>query len=287
MKNQDYECPNCKEPIDSDGYWWCRKCEKGITFCQLCEKYSPLTVRKSADSPESYRICCYCGDKKTQTLHVYKSSIYEYYKFAFKFVNRLHVPYPMYFGDGTLPAGKIEADLGDYVNDFAYELIGDESDIFSTDWGTARAYKIKVGDSTSAILLSHETGLEVFLMAAGAFVGLEVAKFALKRTLETIETSINKWWENNSNMHWKNRSGEEIEEGELVVAIQVRTPYWEVTIDGSFDESEKELIFDHLEKMISPSTTVEESFKSIGSKDVKNRILKKSRKVVSHNRSKS
>ena len=55
------------------------------------------------------------------------------------------------------------------------------------------------------IVLSHETGLEVFLIAVGGFVGMEVAKYTLKTILEKTEKRINKWWDKRKKGHWNTK----------------------------------------------------------------------------------
>ena len=274
----NYKCPHCNAVMDRNWYWQCRECEKGITFCNLCKQYSPLVVRKSDSSPESYAVCSFCGHKNNKSIHVYKSSIYKYYKFAFKFVNRVHIPYPMYFDGQDFPVGSIKEDIGDYINDFSY-VESTENDIFGTDWGTARAYKVDINEGQTAIALSHETGLEIFLIAAGGFVGIQAARFTLKQTLEKIENNINRWWGKNKKLHPLRY--EKVEEGDLVIAVQVRTPNWELTLDGIFQREEKDRIFKHLEMIMAPQATAELNFEEINDNEIKKKISKKTKEIKS------
>ncbi|MEQ1868186.1 MAG: hypothetical protein ABL996_26510 [Micropepsaceae bacterium] len=167
----------------------------------------------------------------------------------------------MYFPE--FPFGRIDEDIGRYVNDFIYEEDKNNQNaqwMGGTDWGTARAYRItfinKPGNPEQCVALSHESGLEIFLLAAGAFVGMEVAKFTLKRTLETAEKSINDWWSRQKNEHWHPKKAED--KGPLVERITVRTPHWEISLDGRFDAQERERVIEQLVAVSTPTETVEE-----------------------------
>lgn len=272
-----YKCPYCDWETDNDYHWKCEKCEKSILFCKKCNKYSKLIIKRSENSPENYAACDTCGDKKYQSFHVYKSSIYDYYNFAFKFVNGVHIPYPMYFENRTLPVGIIKSDIGDYINDFMYKGAGEQGSFLGTDWGTARAYKVELENKNECIVLSHETGLEVFLIAAGGFVGMEIAKYTLKTILEKTENRINKWWDKRKKGHWNPK---EVTDDPLVVAIQIRTPNWEITLDGKFNEKDKERIFDHIEKIIHPKASVKETFTDLHDDELVDKILMNSKNIV-------
>lgn len=176
-----------------------------------------------------------------------KSSLYDECSLAVKFVNRERVPYPWYFervyaADGstlaaTLPVGKIVRDLGPVENDFRYL----DARIASTGYGEtdasgARAFEVELegeGIGPTAVCVTHETGLELFLLSAATFVGLEAAKYSLERLLETLEERINRWM-----------SARRREEGEepIVRQIAIRTRDWELTLDGRFTPRERQAL---------------------------------------------
>jgi hypothetical protein len=244
--------------------------------------YSELAWQEAADGPQLFAACARCRSVLGDTMHVRKSAIYERFRYAFKFVNRQSIPYPMYFPE--FPFGKIEEDIGHYVNDFIYEE--DKNDKHAqwmgTDWGTARGYRIsfsnKPGSSEQCIALSHESGLEIFLLAAGTFVGLEVAKFTLKRTLETAEKSINDWWTRRRHQHWRAKETEDTQA--LVERITVRTPHWEISLDGRFDAPERERIIEHLAEVSRPVETVEEFAALVCDERLGRKIANAGRRII-------
>jgi hypothetical protein len=188
------------------------------------------------------------------------------------------VPYPLYFGD-QFPFGKIEQDIGYYINDFSYGIFENSKYPLGMDWGTARAYKIKFdidGGLQDGIVLSHETGLEMFLIAAGTFVGVESSKFLLKRTLETIEKSINIWWEKRKKNYWRGDNSKD----PLVLAIQVRTPKWEITIDGKFTNEEKEKLFNFIQTQLEPGGEIKDLLRLIHEKELAKKIKNATKKIV-------
>ena len=205
---------------------------------------------------------------------ILKSEIYKEYPYAFKFVNRIHVPYPIYFPE--FPFGTIEQDMGDYVNDFIFaDDVDDEwAQRMGTDWGAARAFRLSYSSEDKqrrkCVALSHETGLEIFLMAAGAFVGMEVAKFTLKRTLETIEGSINSWWKksrSSQSVHLATLPDEDIPET-LVDHIAIRTPKWELKLDGNFTDEQRDKIFEQLSLIVNPPEMAQEIAIRIGDEEL-------------------
>ena len=277
----ELNCPRCSCTID---YSWenrCRHCGSRIVYCASCGRHSGLLWNSTANSPAIAAHCQFCGRAIIDTSHVFKSEIYKHYRYAFKFVSSSHVPYPMYF-QGDFPFGRIRHDLGSFINDFMFE--DDRKDAvphwLSTDIGTARAYRVLfvVDDSrVESITLTHETGLEVFLIAVGLLVGAETAKFILKRTLEIIEKSINKWWERNRGNHW---SPERLTDGALVDHVAVRTPYWEIAIDGRFSPQEREKLITHIGRTLLPNETIEEFVSTIEEPLLAIKTVEASRRII-------
>ncbi|MBK7954410.1 MAG: hypothetical protein IPK02_10850 [Candidatus Accumulibacter sp.] len=186
-----------------------------------------------------------------------KSSLYAHSGFAFKYVNRWELAYPWYF-DTVFPLGNIERDLGVVENDFYYSPDQDvKYPRLNVDWGTSRAYQVTIpitGTSGArCIALTHESGLEIFLIAASAFAGAEVAKYAIKRLLEEGESRINCWWKERTIHEQSSREP-------LVTKILVRTPNWELAIDGSFDSHEREEILDYIDQHLVPCESIAEYF---------------------------
>jgi hypothetical protein len=273
------KCPKCQFDLKSKWENKCPDCGSSIVHCPDCDIYSILSWQNQLDSPEVFSVCTNCQKPIYETLHVFKSSIYNQFNFAFKFVNRISVPYPMYFNDG-FPFGEIEKDIGDFFNDFLYAQSNDPVNVMmGTDWGTARAYKVKIkidDDFERCIALSHETGLEVFLIAAGTLVGLETSKFVLKRTLETIEKRINQWWKKRKIDYWRKDDSKD----PLVLGIQIRTPEWEINIDGKFTQEEKDKLFNLIQNSIKPKRDIDKFLLPLEDKELANRIKSSTRKIA-------
>jgi len=276
------QCPQCTGKIEHRWESKCEECGARIVYCPSCSRHSLLEWNAVADAPSIAAHCQFCRKAITETAHVFKSELYKHYRYAFKFVNKTHVAYPMYFM-GQFPFGGIDSDFGDFVNDFLFESDKNEewAQWLGTDFGTARAYKVLFhiddDEQEQCIALSHETGLEVFLIAAGALVGVETAKFVLKRTLETIEKSINAWWKKNREKHW---SPERVPEGDLVDHIAVRTPHWEIAIDGRFTQDERDRLITHIGETLLPHETIEEFVSAIDDAQLAAKTVKASRRII-------
>jgi hypothetical protein len=266
-------CPKCDRQVPDRWTRSCPHCGTRLAYCPKCRCHSELVWRSSPDTPSAYSLCTECWKPIPETVHVRKSSIYRQFQYAFKFVNKVHVPYPMYFAEG-FPFGQITEDLGDFGNDFAYE--GAEG----ADWGTARAYRAKVildRDTVECVAISHETGLEVFLIAAGTFAGAEVAKYSLKRVLETIDTSIQEWWKRRRKNHW----GSAVTSvDQLVEKILVRTPHWELEIDGRFSAAERLALIEHIGRIAQPSPHIALFLEPLPDKTLRAKATAATRAVV-------
>jgi len=265
-----YQCPKCSVEIIDERAHSCPDCQSDIIFCEQCKKYSELVWEKSDSSPEIFVACNNC--KVVFMVRVRKSDIYKYYNFAFKFVNKFDIPYISYLSE--FPFGEKIDDIGVYVNDFMFESDRNErwAQRMGTDFGTARAYKVAFqndSEKEECIVLTHESGLEVFLIAVGTFIGTEGGKLILKHALETIEKNINKWWN-------KNKTDEE----PLVEKIAVRTPYWEISIDGRFTQEERERLIEHIASVARPTETIEEFVTTIDKGIFKDKILTASKKII-------
>jgi hypothetical protein len=248
-------------------------------------------VQVSPNTPEAEAICRNCGDVQRFVL---KSHIYDFYRFAFKFVNREPLPYPLYFertekllkSDLWIePIGEIKDDWGPLINDFAYDdqSFDERFRRDPTDPGTSRAFGVLIepaAEPSSKIegaCLTHETGLEVFLIATAAFVGTEVAKYSIKRTLESIEGSINKWYrKTNKKGTWQLKDSET----PLVEKILVRTPYWEISLDGRFTMEERLRILDHIGQNMLPQESITEYLSSIEGNELTQKTIEATRSVI-------
>jgi len=214
-----------------------------------------------------------------------KSDVYSSYRFAFKFVNRYHVAYPQYFRDG-FPIGRIQHDLGAYANDFIFAEDAAEvsAQMFETDFGTARGYDVAFevdGESHQGVVLSHESGLEIFLIAVGAFVGIEVAKFSLKRILETLEARINEWYNKIRDKEPpRGRRSAPDPNAPLVERIAIRTPFWELSLDGRFTSEERDRIPQILHQSMITTESVEEQFASVRDPRLAQKLGVATRKIV-------
>jgi hypothetical protein len=278
-----YQCPKCSSHFRLHQTHKCPSCQSTLVYCAHCDHHSELCWRAVRDRPQVAAYCGICSRIIPGTNHVRKSSIYQHFRYAFKFVNEVHVPYPMYF-DGSFPFGAIDEDFGDYVNDFVFADEANEpwARMMGTDWGTARAYRMRfqtneTDPAVSCVALSHETGLEVFLLAAGAFVGVEVAKFSLKVVLESIQKSINEWWKSRRSEHWK-REHSALER--LTEKISVRTPYWEITLDGQFTPEERDRIFDHIGRSMTPGEEIEQFVAEISDRRLARKVIASTRRII-------
>ena len=280
----DFKCPKCDRRFEHQYESRCETCNIRIIFCEDCGKYGTVRWVRIEETPSIGIKCCYCNRLLPDTLSVIKSDIYKKFRFAFKFVNRYHVAYPWYFSE-QFPFGVIRKDLGSYVNDFIFaDETGKEiAALLGTDYGTARGYQIAFdvdGKSEECIVLSHETGLEVFFIAAGVFIGVEAAKYSLKRILETIEKSINKWYQRTRGRRvYLPREGQDVDQP-LVEKIQIRTPYWELTLDGRFTPEERDKVLTLLQENLIPHEIIEDQFCAIKDEKLERKMIGASRKVV-------
>jgi hypothetical protein len=290
MKENNYKCPNCASVLEyASGFGYnnpdllchCKNCDKLFIICSNCSMigFFDRTDWEYDDAAAMYyKSCSNCNSIFQATKHVLKSNIYNNFCYAFKFVNRLHVPYPMYFRNG-FPIGDIEQDLGDFYNDFLYADSNDElNQMMGTDFGTARAYRIKMSTDYGTeyfVALSHETGLEIFLVTAGALITADIGKFILKRTLGTVEKNINEWWEKGEKGYWdKDESNEP-----LVIKMQVRTPYWEIDIDGTFTQKEKDTLFELIQNN-KPQENIDVFLSPLNNKKLLSKVKSFTRKIT-------
>lgn len=274
-------CPNCSGLLKGEWMNRCENCGTYTIYCKSCARHSLQEWKQVIDLPSIASFCQFCGNPIMGAAFVPKSEIYKHYRYAFKFVNKIRVPFPMYF-HGRFPFGIIEMDLGDFVNNFLYEEDKNEklAQYFGTDIGTARAYKVLFrvdDDEEETIALSHESGLEVFLIAVGAFICVETAKFVLNRTLQTIEKSINDWWMQSRKPGY---ILDRMPEGDLVDHIAVRTPHWEIVIDGHFSPEERERLIDHIDTILVPHEAIEDFVETIDDPLLAEKTVKASRRII-------
>jgi hypothetical protein len=187
-----------------------------------------------------------------------KSELYAEYAFALKFFNRERVAYPLYFeyrayDDGrnvrfALPVGRIESDLGPVFNDFCYLDSPCDTQESDTDLSTSRAYRVLFDTESGAesvVCVTHESGLEIFCMATAALIGTETGKYLLKRILERSEQRINEWMKKKNKSLNKN-DPDPVVAGPIVERIALRTPDWEITLDGRFSPPERDALIERI-----------------------------------------
>lgn len=284
---QHYICPQCGKIFPEMSCWTCirrkgifsytHRCDIcGIEFF-MCGKCGTLSSKVAwehlSGGPEVYAICenCHVSLPNTPPL-VTKASLYNEFRYAFKFVNREHIPYPQYFvGNGNLVIGTIERDLGEFVNDFFYRMAG-----ASPDRGTSRGYQVKteITDEQCAVI-THESGLEVFLLGVAGFVTAKTGEFVLTRILEAIERRINARF--SSHPYSRQVKGSE----EFVEKILVRTPNWEIAVDGRFSASERKELFDHLGDILEPPSKIVDVTAGLTKQSLRNKVEEASKQVIS------
>jgi hypothetical protein len=198
---------------------------------------------------------------------MFKSQFYSRYRYAFKFVNRWKTPWPLYFkGErrGILVFGTIVNDLGPYFGDFYY-VDRPDGKIDRVPDATSRAFEVRIDldgeHAENCVVLTHESGLEVFLLATGALIGTETSKYLLKRLLETIEARINSWWQREKkrcplDYHLDPKAA--LDDSPQVHKIVVRSPHWELIMDDTFTSAEKSQLVERLAAFASPASTIEE-----------------------------
>jgi hypothetical protein len=212
---------------------------------------------------------------------VLKSDIYGHYRVAFKFVNRIILGHPTeYLYDG-FPFGQEAHDLGRYENDFRYEDDPDQRSAQVVDYGSSyNAFRVRfrIDDRTEeCIALTHESGIEVFLIAASAFVAVEVAKYSVKRVLEATEGAINRWFSK-----YKKRlpAAWDDKDEPLVKHITVRTPHWELALDNRFTAEEAEATIGYLQRYPMLMKDAAEYFSRMEDEALGAKISRLARRVV-------
>lgn len=224
-----------------------------------------------------------------------KSDLYEEFSFAVKFVNRERVIYGDYFPSRkieaefrTLPFGRTIDDMGPVSNNFQYKHIplaagGD------TDFGTSRAYRILLDDReyaetpTPIVCVTHESGLEIFLISAATLVGAETTKFALKRVLERIERRINEWIRKKREEHRPpNKKPSDAEAKPIVEKIAIRTPSWEITVDGSFSPVEREKILAYFSAHLIPNAVIENYLSDLDDRVLYDKVKAASKEIIQY-----
>ncbi|MEM1190383.1 MAG: hypothetical protein AAGI72_17765 [Pseudomonadota bacterium] len=217
-----------------------------------------------------------------------KSELYCQYRYAIKFENIKWTAYKrylkwQYYESGLrtlkeLPVGKVTNDsLGAVDNDFYYtDGLGDFGSANRiTDGGSSRAFEVCLDDgNTKAVCVTHESGLELFLLAAGTFIGLEAAKYTLTRALELTEKRINHWFKDDEEFSRDNS---------YINRILVRTPYWEISIDGELGKEDRDTLFNFLEKQEFTKETIEEHLAELNDEPLKEKIASKTRYVSREN----
>jgi len=274
-----YNCPFCDINVNHSWKLCCPACGHIILYCKKCECYSIAQFEEISTGKKNISKCNSCNDSLFYHSVIRKSTIYQCYQYAFKFANRQRVPYYAYFDGSIFPFGQIIGDIGALKNDFWYRNV--PYHVLSDDWGldfsTSRAYDtiVTIDDQNiDCIALSHETGFEIFLISAATFAGLEVAKYSIKRIVETIEKRINAWWKQKKENAFHSYMRCDVpNEEKLVIGIQIRTPSWEITMDKSFNDEEREMLFNLIQSKPVPSRHIEDFIKEIEDFDFQNKII--------------
>lgn len=289
---KDGKCPLCGAKVE---FHWrsyhriyghkCESCGQQLMLCYRCSKYSKISWQPVFGTPSMGLQCQHCGEINRDHLYVKKSEIYKHYAFAFKLVHRHSIPYPLYNRYG-FPFGRPKEDLGDYVNDFCYA--DQESEGWrSTDGGTARGYRVLFdvdGEEVDSIVLSHESGIELFLIAAGAFVGIEVAKYSIKRILEAAEKSVNKWYANVKKKEQLISRRDREDSDSIVDHIAIRTPFWEISLDGRFSPQEREELLEYLEQNLLPKEEIQDYVSALQDDELREKLVTATRTIARRER---
>lgn len=108
------------------------------------------------------------------------------------------------------------------------------------------------------VVITHESGLEVFLLGVGGFVTAKTGAFVLSRLLEAIERRITGWFSHRrSRQIDHHRPPHSVKSGvSFVEKILVRTPNWEIAVDGRFTASERKELLDHLGRILVPPSRI-------------------------------
>lgn len=267
------DCVECaKYFVDTQGVEVCPTCLRILLHCFRCNGYRPCVRLKVAPQLHMCTACASFVDGK----HSRKSMLYERAPYAIKFVNDRQLSYPDYFRL-EFPIGELVEDLGVYVNDFKYaEYNMPYFGLPTTDPGTSRAYKVisttELGEF-ECVVVTHESGLEIFILAAAAFLGIETAKFAVKELLSLLQRKINNWWK-----RYAERMA--FPDETLTTIIQVRTPNWEISLDGRFTPEERERLVDRILSIATPAETINELVLSIDDQELALRLRGAARKIV-------
>jgi hypothetical protein len=288
------ECPNCSTPQDDYGWSTCGGCGSPLAQCHYCKC---LFVRAWQRDPGGLTTSIYCGACRSRQqlyTHVRKSSLYEFSPYAFKLVNAESIWNPTAYFETSFPIGRVITERYQFKDDFTHEETPESRwwNLFSRRSGTtsgadAGAYALVVGTQMDVeqnpidlLVVTHKTGLEVFIPRAALFVDAEVSKFILKRTLEKVEKDINFWWE-----QWRARPDAGAERSAssrkpLVGHIVIRTQHWEISLDRGFSRSQREQIIAHVAATTTTAGTIEEFVATIESNKLKRKVCSRSRRVV-------
>jgi len=229
-----------------------------------------------------FATCKYCGEVLWDTLQIRKSSLYQHYRYSFKFVNRYLIPYPMYFHH-QFPFGEKRSDLGLCVSNFVFKQEADEQgvNLAKTESSPFRAYQVayQIGSaSEECIVLSHESGLEIFPETMVTYPSRRVGKYPLYQSLEYITLCINWWWERYKSDYWG--PSQVYSFAPLVDHLVIRSSHWEFSMDEHFPPSDREMILQQIAVYPDPLESIEEFATHFGNRYLSEKILSTSRKIV-------
>ena len=277
-------CPVCTAPQDEAGDRWstCDRCGSLLAYCTNCEaRFVRVWERDLGELTTSLR-CPSCKQNTNFCTYIRKSTLYELSPYAFKFVNTNWVWHPTEYFDPEFPFVCVAEQIfgSQLQNDFQYA----DSALGKADLETGYAFVIHAhfvldNQRQDFVVITHETGLEIFLIGVGLFVGAEISKYLLKRFLEESENRINLWWKSKMAAH-RAKGLEGSADQPLVKHLVIRTPYWEITLDGDFSSIEREEIVALMARTSTPSETVDEFTSTLENEGLRTRILSHSRRIV-------
>lgn len=284
-----YKCPKCDQSIQDKYETVCPSCKGLIDFCSCCERYTERQWHKRSirlqylvTCAQFFATCKNCGEVLWDTVHIRKSSLYQHYRYSFKFVNRYLIPYPMYFHH-QFPFGEKRADLGLCVSNFVFQEEADEQGASpaKTETSPFRGYQIayQIGTaSEECIVLSHESGLEVFPEMMATYPSRRAGKHPLHQSLEYIAVSINWWWERYKSDYWG--PSQVYSFAPLVEQMVIRSSHWEFSVDDRFPPADREIILQQIARAPEPTESIEEFASFFGTHYLRDKILSTSRKIV-------
>lgn len=242
-------------------------------LCFKCGGYRPCLKLKAR---QPLFICTACAATVNEK-YVRKSTLYEQTTFAIKFVNDLRrLAYPEYF-EGAFPIGELTEDLGVCINDFTYaESPQTYLGHLTTDPGTSRVYRVKVSTPLGiyeCVVVTHESGLELFLIGVAAFISSQTAQYAMTELLALLQRKINDWWS-------QRQQPKTPQSEQLTQTILVRTPNWEVSLDGRFTAEERLKLVEHILKTATPAATLDEHVLALEQDELGLRLRAASRRIV-------